>query len=743
LNSLPKSNASPNSRFQPQILHSVPLFPYRDDGNILRESSERGGLGVTMFQFVSITNAAALRNCDLTCMLPTSGWRTSTVLGGLALSLVVFGSSGALALNCTGTATGFLGPPPGVFVGNVTSSAIAIGANLSAALNTANTAFLTQSTAFVGAPPNPQPDQAGGGVWTRGVGGEVDVKSGSTSSVTLSAPLVGISASGNADCTSEVRENFAGIQVGQDIARLNLDGGWNLHLGTTAGEIGTNGSETGGVGSLGGAPFTNSVKVPFFGTYAAVTNGGFTADAIVRGDFFQADLNSPALNIDNQSVNARGITIGGSVGYHYNVPQSNWFVEPSAGLIYSRVHVDPFNSGGVPGAPGFNIQGTMQLNDIVSTTGRLGVRFGENIASGNVIWQPFAAVSIWSDFGATISGNYSSCGNPSGFQSCAFLVGIPVQGIGSFTAQGVGTYGQYSVGIAGQIVNTGWLGFARVDFRDGERLEGWDGTAGIRYQFTPDLPVAAKMPIYKAIPVVVPYSWGGLYVGGVLGADAGWSRENFSDIFDPLSFFPGGGVGDAGPRVAGLLGGAEVGYNYQIGKWVLGVEADLTDTNTKGSVACTDLSTPGFGIAGFPPAHPLWNTTCNAQASWIGTVTGRLGLAWWDRSLFYIKGGAAFTHETFSATCNIPGTINGVVPPQACFDPAGNLLSSLSSATNAVGGTVGIGTEFALTRNWSAKAEWDYINFGSRNLVASDGTVMNAGMSLNEVKIGANYHFVP
>jgi outer membrane autotransporter protein len=693
--------------------------------------------GGTMFRFISVE--CALRKGSLARAVPASRHRICVAIGGVAFGIMVLGSSGAQAQNCNSPSSiSAFGLTP------IASTAIASAVNLGAALNTANTAFLTQSTAFVANPPSPLPDQAGGGVWTRGVGGEVDVKSASTTAVTGSIPLAGFSVSAEIDCTSKVHESFAGIQVGQDIARLNV-GGWNLHLGTTAGEIGSSGSETGGVGAVGGSAFTNSVKVPFFGTYVAVTNGGFTADAIVRGDFFQADLNSPALNIADQNMNARGITIGGSIGYNYKIPQSNWFVEPSAGVIYSRVHVDPFNWGGVPGPVGTNIQGTLQLNDIVSTTGRLGVRFGETIASDNVIWQPFAAVSVWSDFGASISGNFSTCGNPSTLQSCTFIppTFLPGQGIGSFTTQGIGTYGQYSIGIAGQIVNTGWLGFARVDFRDGERLEGWDVTGGIRYQFTPELPVAAKMPIYKATPAAVPYNWTGFYVGGVLGADAGWSRENFGDVFDPLSFFPGGGVGDVGPRVAGLLGGGEVGYNYQIGKWILGVEADLTDTNTKGSVACTDLSAPGFGILGFPPGHPLWNTTCNAQASWIGTVTGRLGLAWSDRSLFYVKGGAAFTHETFSATCNIPASINGAVPPQACFNPAGNLFNSLSAATNAVGGTVGFGTEFALSKNWSAKAEWDYINFGSRNLVASDGTVMNSGTSLNEVKIGANYHFAP
>jgi opacity protein-like surface antigen len=587
-----------------------------------------------------------------------------------------------------------------------------------------------------------------------------------------------------------VHENYAGIQVGHDIARLNV-GGWNLNVGTTAGEIGTNGSETGGVGAVGGAAFTNNVKVPFLGTYAAVSKGAFIASGIIRADFFEADLNSPALNITNQNLDARGITIGGSVGYHYNVPQSNWFVEPSAGLIYSRVHVDQFNWGGIPGptipalstpaltvppviilhrtiSPGFTVpglstpavastlQGTLALDDIMSTTGRLGVTVGESFASGNVIWQPFASVSVWTDFGSTISGNFSSCGNPSGPQNCAFLP-LPlgtIQGQGNFTAQGLGTYGQYSLGVAGQIVNTGWLGFARVDFRDGKRVEGWDATGGIRYQFTPELPVAARMPTHEATLAAVPNNWTGLYVGGVLGGASGSSREDFGDVYKPSFFLPGGGVGDAGPRVAGLLGGAEVGYNYQIDKWVLGVEADITDTNTNGSVACTDLSTPGTDktTSSFPPlhisvvgspGHPLWNTTCSAQTSWIGTITGRLGLAWWDRNLFYVKGGAAFTQETFSATCNIPGTINGSVTAESCYNPAGNLLSSLRATTNVAGATVGLGAEFALTRNWSGKAEWDYTNFGARNLVASDGTVMNSGVSLNEVKIGANYHFTP
>ncbi|MCP2871842.1 hypothetical protein, partial [Salmonella enterica] len=54
--------------------------------------------------------------------------------------------------------------------------------SLVSAINATNTAFLTQSTAFVSAPPNPAPNQEGGGVWSRAIGGEVTTKSTSTTS---------------------------------------------------------------------------------------------------------------------------------------------------------------------------------------------------------------------------------------------------------------------------------------------------------------------------------------------------------------------------------------------------------------------------------------------------------------------------------------------------------------------------------------------------------------------------------
>ena len=68
------------------------------------------------------------------------------------------------------------------------------------------------------------------------------------------------------------------------------------------------------------------------------------------------------------------------------------------------------------------------------------------------------------------------------------------------TTSRVGTYGQYSLGLAGQIVNTGWLGFVRVDYRNGDHIDGWTGNAGIRYQFTPET-LAAVMPTKVKAPL--------------------------------------------------------------------------------------------------------------------------------------------------------------------------------------------------------------------------------------------------
>lgn len=58
----------------------------------------------------------------------------------------------------------------------------------------------------------------------------------------------------------------------------------------------------------------------------------------------------------------------------------------------------------------------------------------------------------------------------------------------------IGTYGVLSVGVAGQVVNTGWLGDAQFDYENGADIRGWAASGGIRYQFTPEVPRTAMSP---------------------------------------------------------------------------------------------------------------------------------------------------------------------------------------------------------------------------------------------------------
>lgn len=572
--------------------------------------------------------------------------------------------------------------------------AAAAGSEILASSEASNSIFLTQSTAFVSAPPNPKPDSQGGGVWVRGAGGEVKY----SGDPTFSTPTASVSGS-SLGCPSGFQQSFGGFQVGQDIAKLNLMG-WNIHVGQTAGYVGSDGHSTGGGDGSGSlSSFTTATQIPFVGAYAAATNGGFFADGLVRFNWYENSINSLAIGLSDRKLDAHGVSVSGSLGYHWNVPDSSWFVEPSIAGIWSRTSIDPLNvtTTGV-------INSTIEFNTIDSFIGRAGVRFGTTLQSGNLIYQPFVALSAWHEFGNDVQATFTEPNNP-------HTIGI--------TIPNIGTYGQYSVGVNAQIANTGWLGYARVDYRNGDHIEGWSGTGGIRYQFTPDPDVLVK-GYYKA-PVKAPVSggapnWTGFYIGAFAGADYGSAKIDFP------------GIGAAGPQAAGALAGGTLGYNWQFGSWVLGVEGDAGWTNARGSVACSGaLSIPG-GIGGV-----LAGTDCADRADFLATATARLGYAW-GRALYYAKAGGAWTHETFTVTCN---NLVGFIP--CTGGPAAGAQSTASD--DRAGWTIGYGVEFALTPHWSAKGEVNYIDFGNKTMTASDGTVLNAGMRITEGKIGVNYKF--
>ena len=86
----------------------------------------------------------------------------------------------------------------------------------------------------------------------------------------------------------------------------------------------------------------------------------------------------------------------------------------------------------------------------------------------------------------------------------------------------VGTYYQLSAGLAAQVLNTGWVGFVRGDYRFGDNIEGWTGNAGVRYNFISGTAAPMGKMVVKGPRIPAPlYNWSGFYIGGHFGVAQG------------------------------------------------------------------------------------------------------------------------------------------------------------------------------------------------------------------------------
>jgi opacity protein-like surface antigen len=568
--------------------------------------------------------------------------------------------------------------------------------SLVSVINTVNTSFLTNTSAFVSAPGGPRPDQQGGGAWVRGMAGTVDNNNTGVTTIPSVFNPVPVPVTGSQTCNTTTRLDYTGFQVGHDISILNGGGsGANWHFGVTAGYMEAR------VKDVSSAPpvptFKGDTEVPFAGIYTAFSKGGFFADAQARWDFYQNHIVDPANSVPGQDFNARGFSLTGNLGYNVAMG-GGWFIEPSGGVIWSRVKVDSFNVPG-PFFPGFGFvsAGSVQIQDVESLLGRASLTVGTNFTSGGVAWQPYFTASGFHEFADDVKTTLTP--DPT----------IPIVSLGfapgTLTTSRVGTYGQLALGTAAAIVNTGWLGYARVDYRFGENIEGWGVNAGLRYQFTPD----PRRGSIKDGPALAAhsYNWTGPYVGGFVGRV--WGDEDWRFV-------------GPGTRVVvdfgGYFAGGQAGYNVQLGKIVVGIEGDYGWSNANGGKQC-----PGFFF------------TCQAEVDGLASVTARLGYSV-GRALFYAKGGWAGGDVTATGTLNTaPGAPIFAVTPVV--------------ATKWVNGwTLGGGMEFALTDRWSAKAEYMHYDLGEERFVVSTlggvpADIADITTRGDTVRIGVNYHFGP
>jgi outer membrane immunogenic protein len=187
------------------------------------------------------------------------------------------------------------------------------------------------------------------------------------------------------------------------------------------------------------------------------------------------------------------------------------------------------------------------------------------------------------------------------------------------------------------------------------------------------MPVEAA-DIMRNSPYMAPPASGFVWTGAYVGANLGYQWASATHT-------------DANPN--GFAGGVQGGYNLQIGQWVVGAETDLQLSSADDRFASWKFSNP-----------------------WFGTLRARGGYAM-NNILLYATLGMAYGGGE--------------------IDPGGGLTETVTH----VGWTAGAGIEVGLTRNWSAKAEYLYIDLSDQRYV----TFGNTGFESSLLRFGVNYRF--
>jgi outer membrane immunogenic protein len=271
--------------------------------------------------------------------------------------------------------------------------------------------------------------------------------------------------------------------------------------------------------------------------------------------------------------------------------------------------------------------------------------------------------------------------------------------------------------------------------------------AGISAASAADM--APRMYSKAQPPAVIVYDWTGFYIGGNVGYS--WGRAstdgNLTGTQSVSEFRTAGPTLLPGfpvvtnlatlpltgrANVNGFIGGAQAGYNWQRGTWLLGLEGDIQGSGERGSADVCIVAGCALGTGVL---------TANYKLDWFGTARGRVGFLPTDRVLLYATGGLAY------------GGVSATAP-----------LIPLSWGSTRAGWTVGAGVEAAIDQHWSVKLEYLYMDFGNVGGASSSATTVvnqlntplpgfntvttttltgafNTRFTDNILRVGVNYRF--
>ncbi len=255
----------------------------------------------------------------------------------------------------------------------------------------------------------------------------------------------------------------------------------------------------------------------------------------------------------------------------------------------------------------------------------------------------------------------------------------------------------------------------------------------------------APRPYTKAPPAIVEvWNWTGFYIGGNAGYS--WGRSNtdvsfFNTVTGAPIVPPAGSILSNGFDMNGGIAGGQAGYNWQASNWVFGLEADLQWSGERGRSAFSCAATIAGGVClpgltFLPPGATGANFALDRSLEWFGTVRGRAGVSVTPQVLLYATGGLAY------GSIKTSGAFSG-------FNPNGGVVTAFgSSSQTRVGWTIGAGIEGMITRNWSAKLEYLYVDLGSYNSATVSlapasliGVNVNSRFTDSILRAGINYRF--
>jgi outer membrane immunogenic protein len=256
-----------------------------------------------------------------------------------------------------------------------------------------------------------------------------------------------------------------------------------------------------------------------------------------------------------------------------------------------------------------------------------------------------------------------------------------------------------------------------------------------------DMPVKAPPPA----PAPVMYNWTGFYIGGHVGG--AWVNRDRDHRFDArdrcfsgewgIVCFDDHGRGD---NDGNFIAGGQIGFNYQVGQWVWGVEGQISAVVSDNN---DDDDRCGFFTFNGVRDHLF---RCRQDHNWVATAAVRLGIAVGQTGnwLLYVKGGAAFADHGFDMRRRADCTF------AFCTDTNNFFFNDDDDVR--VGWMVGAGIEWGAWGNWSWKLEYNFMDFGSRDRHFDHFVVtcpcnlrhrFDFDTQVNVVKFGLNYRFGP